>query len=42
MQKPLKKNLDWMVDIDVIKKQKVATKIIGISTGTDAPSQLSQ
>ena len=42
MQEPLKKNLDWMVDIDVIKKQKVATKIIAISTGTDAPSQLSQ
>ena len=38
MQEPLKKNLDWMVDIDVIKKQEEATPWVSNVLCTPKPS----
>ena len=38
MQEPLKKNLDWMVDIDVIKKQEEATPWVSNVLCTPKPN----
>ena len=38
MQEPLKKNLDWMVDIDVIKKQQEATPWVSNVLCTPKPN----
>lgn len=38
MQEPLKKNLDWMVGIDVIKRQKEATPWVSNVLSTPKPN----